>query len=330
MEATRKFLRAFVLQEAVALVFVCAAVAVFVVMCGRSRALASLGESMANLRRMHQSTAQYGEDNAAWFATFSWKKGNHLSAYTDLQNPVSDVQAAADQAVDIIRRRAGVSQAGFPRITGWIPNISYSHLVLSEYLGTDLPMRWVISPEDPKRLAFALDRSQWFSAGASNARFAFSSSYEIPVAFWSSPDSGSGAVSQNVYSQYAFSSSTEMGGRRLDEVAYPSQKAVYYDRHQRHFGPRQGFFMHDEARVPVAAADGAVSVRRGKDANQGWYPPSPFGQDPSFILYNPSQSGPFAWDPPALDPSGSDQVVGRYRFTRGALAGRDFDGPEVP
>jgi hypothetical protein len=244
-------------------------------------------------------------------------------------NSATDVEAAANQAVHIIRRRAGLSQAGMPKVNGWLPNIFYSHLVLAEYLDQELPLRWAISPEDPKRLAFAMDRSQWPGTGP-NLRWAFSSSYEVPVAFWSFPESGPGAISQTMYNAFQTPGQLQLGTRRLDEVVYPANKAVYYDRHQRHFGPRQGFFMHDEARIPIATVDGAVSVRRGKDGNPGWQPNTPTSPSPSMISYGPVAEGQFGWDPPALSPSGQDIVPGRYRFTRMGLSGRDVDGPEVP
>jgi hypothetical protein len=321
----------FVLQELLAIVlFVSAVLVVLAALSSRSRSLASLGESMANLKRLHQSTVTFGDDNSGLFATFTWRKGTNPSPYPDLVNSFSDLEAAANQAVDIMRRRAGLTQAQLPKITSWIPHVFYSHLVLSDHLGTDLPHRWVISPEDPKRLAFAFDRSQWPGTG-SNLRWAFSSSYEVPVAFWSRPDSGPDAVFQSFsYNTFTVPNTAQFGQRRLDEVVYPSHKAMYHDRHQRHFGPRQGYFMHEEARVPVATVDGAVSVRRGADANQGWNPSQPTSQSPTMVSYSPPPSGQFAWDPPALSPNNEDIVPGRYRWTRRALGGRDVDGPQVP
>lgn len=330
MKTVRPRSRAFVLVEAVTLVVMCVVVvAIVAVASKRSRSLASLGESMANLRQMHQATAQYGDDYAGRFATFSWRKGPCPSQYADLKNASSDLDAAAKQAVDIIRRRAGFTAAQFPPLSGWVPHPNYTLLVLVDYLGQALPMRSVISPADEMRLAFASDRSQWVG-GSMNVRWAFSSSYEVPVAFWSATEPGSSVYQSGAYNLYYIPSLAQFGTRRLNEVVYPSNKAVYYDRHQRHFGPRQGFFMHEEARVPVATVDGAVSVRRGADANPGWLPNDPTNPNPTYITYQPAPLGQFSWDPPALDPSGIDLVVGRYRFTRGALAGRDVDGPEVP
>lgn len=321
--------RAFVLHEAVTVVIVGVAVAALLAVAStRSRSLASLGESMANLRKMHQATASFADDNESRFATFTWRKGTSPSQYPDLASAATDLQAAANQAVDIIRRQA--SFPTMPKVTsGWLPYPSYSFLVLADYAGAELPARWLISAEDPQRLAFALDRSQWAGAGI-NARWAFSSSYEVPAAFWAIPDSGPEAVSQSTYNTWSIPGGARFGGDHLDSVAYPANKALYYDRHQRHFGPRQGYFMHEEARVPLATVDGAVSVRRGADCNPGWQPRQPDNPNPTYIYYAPATSGQFAWDPPALDPSGQDLVVGRYRWTRNALLGRDVDAPEVP
>lgn len=322
--------RAFALAELLAIVTVVAAVvAVYLVLSSRSRAMSSLGETNSNLRFLAQGYSQFAADHQDAVATFSWRAGVTDTPYADLRNAATDIEAAANQAVSIIRTRGNLPQ--MPRISNWIPHIMYSQIVLFDHLGIELPSRSAISPEDKPRMAHALNRSAWGQGGATNFRWPFSSSYELPVAFWNNPDNGASAVyNSSNYSTFLIPGDAGFGGRRLGEITYPANKALLYDRHQRHFGPRQAFFMHDEARVPVAAADGSVAVRRGVLGNRGWQPQSPTSQQYLVVAYNPSQGGVYDWDPRALAAPLQDLFPGRYRFTRRGLFGRDFDGAEVP
>ena len=311
MSALRTCRRAFALAELLATVTVVAAVlAVYIVLSSRSRAMAALGESVTNLRQLTTGYLQYGQDNQSRIATFSWRAGEFHAGYPLAS---SDLQAAAYQAVSIMRTRANMPQ--IPIVTGWNPYIYYGHLSLLDYFGYELPTRLAISPEDKQRLSWALDRSRWGTQGSTNYRWAFSSSYEGPYELFSA----TGMIDQSGYEYNQLSiHGNDWGRRRLDEITFPSFKALLYDRHQRHFGPRQAFFMHQEARIPVASADGNVAIRRSEHGNPGWQPRNPSSDQASMISYRPSSSGAFAWDPPALDPSGTDIVPGRYRYTRGA------------
>ncbi|MCH9058952.1 MAG: hypothetical protein IIB55_10025 [Planctomycetes bacterium] len=38
---------------------------------------------------------------------------------------------------------------------------------------------------------------------------------------------------------------------------------------------------------------------------------------------------PRDWEPPTIDGSFRERVTGYYRWTRGGIKGRDFDGPEI-
>src|SRR5262249_46359528 len=86
---------------------------------------------------------------------FTWRspKGveNYYTDYNDLKNSAEDVQAAANQAIDIIRRRTGNDASSLPKITGGIPHIWYTRLVGHDYLAARLPEKMVISPFDKAR-----------------------------------------------------------------------------------------------------------------------------------------------------------------------------------
>jgi len=291
----------------------------------RPKALASLSQSIANLKQISDTIATFGTDNADLAPGFTWKKGNMSSSYADLKNPPTDIDAAAYQFVDIVRRRSNVPS--FAKISGgFIPHVAYSHVMLADYLNAPLPLSFGISPEDKNLIKWSSDPSKWSQNGAPSALAPFRSSYETCLGLWALTDSGPNAISQDglLWSQFSLPSATVLGQRTLSTVAYPAHKVQVYDLYQRHFGPRVGFFMYDEARVPAAAFDGSVVVRAGKNTNNGWKPQNPTNTNPSLITYQPGTT-----DPPALNGAPSETVRGKWRWTRKTVGGRDFDAAEV-
>lgn len=319
-------LRGLALVDVVATVVVCAILAALLAVSRpRERALGQLGESMSNLREFGVAFEAYGRDNADLVATFGWRAGVTPSTYPDLAFAASDFEAAGLQAVDIMRRRGNLTASQLPRQTSWIPHISYPHLALIDYLATSAPWNTAASPGDANQLKWATDPAKWQENGAPTARHPFASSYELPPAYTCTPDSGPNAVYQaSSHNIYGVPSGARFGGRRMQDVVYPSNKALMYERVQWFFGSRVAFFMYDEARVPVLAADGNVQLRRSAHSNPGWDPRSPNSSNPTALLYSPP-----AYEPPALA-GVPTTVVARMRWTRRALAGRDFDATEVP
>src|SRR6185436_6930167 len=100
---------------------------------------------------------------------FTWRRFQKLGD-TDLQakaaSDFSDCDAAARQAVDIIRRRGdrglgGVNVYPSSPPPGWIPHIYYTHLVLQDYLNARLPDAQVICPKDKYRLMWQRYAKNW-------------------------------------------------------------------------------------------------------------------------------------------------------------------------
>src|SRR5690606_32282463 len=125
-----------------------------------------------------------------------------------------------NQAADLIRRRTG--RTDILPIDGWVPHLSYSPLVLVDYLDTELPARSMASSADRLRLLWQSDPEEGYYALRTNERpsplgddnsakrWPYSSSYELPPAFWSRDASTSegGAVYQvNGGFHYALNSS---------------------------------------------------------------------------------------------------------------------------
>lgn len=285
------------------------------------RRVASLTESKANLRRFAGATFSYAEDHADRFWGFSWKKGGTYSQFPDLNNAPTDLQAHADQAVDIIRRRM---QPNMPKMSNWVADLLYGPLVLAEYLDLSLPDRFFASPADATLLLWQDDPAKVPPGGPDMQRWRASSSYEMPTAFFSFPWSGSSAVQQSsTHNAYFVPPTAEFGGRMLSEVSHPSLKVFLHDRFQRHFGPRTAFFGYREARVLTLLGDGSADVRKTRATNRGWNPAQPTFPSVTAYTYSPAP-----WEPPVL-PVISPTVEGHYRWTRKALEGRDFGGSDL-
>lgn len=346
---TQRPVRAFVLVELLALAAVAGVlVALLIVGSSDTRRQARLGDCTANMRGIGDAAAAYGADYAERVWSFSWRKGvNCLAVPGGGCQPVvatSDSTAGAYQALDILRRRAG--RYDIQQISSWVPHFSYSHLVLADYQSRELPDPTSVCPEDQPRLCWssdplAFDRCECVpfpgppaTCGTNGGkRWPYSSSYQLPPS-WFSADNAQGVV--NTISQagshntFMVPSNAPLGRRLLSEVQFPSNKVMLYDTQARHFGPRTAFFAYAEARQPLLFADGAVSVRVAGDANPGGQPNIPSSPNHTIINYFPTPA-PHDWESPPLNGQPSESgLLGRFRFTRGGLRGRDFGGPEIP
>jgi len=281
-----------------------------------SRRRAGLGASEENLHRISRVTTSFAGDNAELYWAFSWKKGESNSQYPDLNNAVTDNEAHANQAVDILRRRA---DPNFPKQNNWIADVFYSTLVLADYLDQGLPSGMVVSPADGQLRGWQIDPKS-----APNVRLPYSSSYELPTSFYDKSNSPSRISQASNHATFYIPGDCTLGARSSAEVSYPSQKVHVYDRYQRHFGSRVGFCAYKEVRLPLLFADGAVDVRKTGDGNQGWQPNSPTNPQPTIYYYEP-----LGYEPPTLGGGPNELVYGYLRWTRQGIGGRDFGGPEV-
>lgn len=331
---TRQRRAGFVLVEAAATVVVCGLLVVVLLIASlESRRCASLGSDIHKLRALGAGTLGYAADNDDLFWTFSWKKGATSSQWPDLnaQAQLSDFAATAAQAVDILRRRAG--RLDIPPINGWFPHINYSTLVLQDYLGTPFPTDAVISSADTHRLRWASD-PQCFDQGCflpcqpipgpANKRWPYSTSFQLDTAFYDQSPAGDRISQTGIPSPpnaYSVPSSAMLSAGRLTEVAYPSHKVHLHDSFARHFGSTTPYCTRDEAKLPFLFGDGSVRVQTAGHANPGWQPNLPTSPQPT------THATITDW----CDPNPLPAVVtaGRFRWTRGFLAGRDFAGAEV-
>ncbi|MBC7773315.1 MAG: hypothetical protein H7210_12525, partial [Pyrinomonadaceae bacterium] len=245
--------RGFALAELLAVLIMLIAIgAVIGAFMPDARRRSQMSGSLTNLQRLGAAAADYGMENADSVFSFTWRASamgqrcdNGDDTYT-FPPASTDLQAAANQAICILRRQG---RRDIQQITGWIPHIQYNHLALADYLGEQLPSRLFVSPGDRFRLEWqdALTRNpanprqgffdltcRPFGNSNNESRWPYSSSYEMPPAFFS-PDAamngvqtiGQGPDSHRTYT--IGSQSMPLGRRILSEIRHPSQKAMMFE-----------------------------------------------------------------------------------------------------
>jgi len=304
---------------------------------GQARGTARLAKCMNNMGQHGKSLGTYSADYQDRVYAFTWRAGNYQTTYSDLKPAGDDLTAAAYQAVDIIRRRGDRTQAslpfpGFPKITGWIPHIYYTHLVLQDYLNSRLPDQLVLCPEDKIRLYWQANKELFKSSGSpvnpapggqQEHRWPYSSSYNHTVAsFDNSPVGKRIWTNSSAGVQINDSKGLKLGNTRLSDVTFSSSKVLLYDDVRRH-AKIKFWWAYDDIVNPVAFFDGSVQMKRTGDSNLGWHPNEPTTNVPLNITYNPK----YNVDPPARVTG--ETYFGRYAWTRGGIKGTDFGGGEI-
>ena len=302
---------------------------------GEARKSARLAIDMSNLKQFGFATGTYAADyqDRQWGFTWNTVADSAPSKYGDLRAAGQPMDKAADQAVDILRRRG--ARDDIPVIRGWIPYVYYSHLVVNDYLAQQLPEKMVVSPADRDRLNWQndpkglFDQNYWFprqpAASAREKRWPYSSSYQLVPAGYDRTSIPGNRVHQGAtHFNYNSNPGTRLGDVRLTSVDHPAQKVQMHDAEGRHFGKNPIWYGYDVARLPVLTWDGSVNVKLSDDFNPGWQPVSPATRTPTNIIYSPR-----GWEAPTFSGSSTDLTPGKIRWTRGGIKGIDFGGTEV-
>lgn len=291
----------------------------------------------ANLKQFATAHASYAADYRDRIASFT----TTVEDAPEIPGPAptTPVEAAADQAVDILRRRA--HRTDIERIRAWTPFVMYGHLVINDYLQQRLPEPMVVCPEDTLRLRWQTDprnfeqnflpgierpETTYGTTGTNNLRrWPYSSSYQlVPAAY--SPDTRSGPLF-TVWQRPGYKHTrwdmgqARLGGRRLTEVTFPSAKVLMTEQnawHQHKYGVPY-YHMHNAATPQVMLADTSVRIIDTARTNPGFQPNNPTSQTPTRLRYEPEP-----WEGAALEERGYDLVVAHYRFTRSGLKGVDI------
>ena len=315
---------------------------------------------LARLSICQSDEAQHGKGQGSYAAdfedrtyAFTWRSGHTESTFADLRAQAAggDNAAAAAQAVDIFRRRAG--RADIAPIGGWIPHVLYTHLVLQDYWASRLPEKVVVCPEDRYRLDWQQDNGKLFDAGfwlpyqepqsAINKRWPYSSSYHVIPATYDTSQSrdinqtGGTTVQARLYqggiahNTYFIPGTAWLGGTRLADAAFPAQKVQLYDEQARHFGETR-YYGYSDAKAPLLFFDGSVRVYQTSECNPGWNPNIPGANQDTFVNYTPRVwESPVRGGPNQLPPpNGVESLPTWYRWTRGGMKGVDVAGDPIP
>ena len=288
----------------------------------------------SNLRQMGFASATYGSDFEDRIFAFTWRAGRRYSRFPDLGPQTTDLAAAAAQAVDILRRRAGRLEMPALLANGsWIPHVLYSHLVLQDYLAQRLPEPMVACPADQHRIDWQkeprrlFDQGAWLpfqpKAGGANMRWPYSSSYQAVPATYDGSGKGDRIEQGGFANSYRLPREARLGNLRLSAVLFPGSKVHMMDEEQRHGGGRRLYYAVPQAAQPLLIFDGSVQTIRTADCNPGWEPNRPQTGQPTRFRYWPQ-----VWEARPSTGGNWENVDGYYRWTRLGLRGVDFGAAE--
>jgi len=300
----------------------------------------------SNLKQQGVGMASYAADYQDKITSYSWRAGEvYPSEWAGaLGGPhQTDIRAAMAQANDLLRRKTGRGSGPHQLQNNWatMPHRRFNHLILFDYLSSQLPEQIAACPEDRNLLLSQgdpLDESLWASSGVNytsmqfnlpqvRQRYPFSSSYQTVPNAWA-PDgqiNGTPYVYPVDYTSALFYVQDVQGAhgkRKYSEVTFAGSKVHMFEHNDWH-GAKQPFYAYDSAVPQILFFDASVRAESSSEANRGWDPSNPSNPDTFYYRYTPLSTEPDPigdWD--ALSP-----VL--YRFTRGGLSGNDFGGTEV-
>lgn len=301
----------------------------------------------SNLRQQGVGMASYAADYQDKITSYSWRAGEvYPSEWGPVGGPhTTDMRAAMAQQTDLLRRRSGRGDGDHKILNNWttMPHRRFNHLILFDYLSSQLPEQIAACPED-RNLILAqsdpLDPSMWAGSGSYGApsssfdpeavaqRYPFSSSYQtIPYA-WAPEGKAPGGspyvwpVPTTSHLFYVLNVEGAHGKRKYSEVAFVGSKVHMFEHNDWH-GKKQAFFGYAESNPQILFFDASVRSESSADANRGWNPQQPTSADTSYYRYTPLSTEP--------DPIGNpaEMLPVLYRFTRGGLSGNDFGATEI-
>ncbi len=300
----------------------------------------------SNMKQQGVGTASYAADYEDKITSYSWRQGMTIeSEYVSPPDPLpDDMDAAMWQQTEILRRITGRINGANKILNNLVtmPHRRYNHLVLFDYLSSQMPEQIASCPEDRELLlsqADPYDDTLWHGQSDYNneshfanprvrQRYPYSSSYQTIPYVWA-PDgqiNGTPYVYPNPVSSHTFyvvNVSGAHGKRKYSQVTFAGQKVLMFEHNDWHGSNKSPFYAYAEANCQQLFFDSSVRAESSGDANLGWDPRNPTSADTSYYPYTPLSTEP----DPIGDPNQLLPV--RYRFTRGGLAGNDYGGGEI-
>lgn len=340
MTKTRKVDKGFTLIELLVVIAIIALlISILLPALGQARCAARGAKGYANLKQMNTATHSYASEFQDRIFSFTWKKGNAPVSTSDpnasgLTTAADDMTAAKNQMVYIIRSRGDRPQ--FPQLTlALIPHMTYSHLVLQDYLAQVLPDPMVLSPDDVNRSRWGKDPLGYDQGlyqpnlgtsipASPNWRHPYGASYRVqistidnnPIGLRCEPSGQTGTVL--VYN----ATNGGFGNRKLANVESPSNKVHMHDTFGRtcvkNLGPLN-YVEYSNCKQAYAFFDGSVRVKSNETGNPGANP-------------NTGAAVANAYTPSPIEPvatTGVPPAQGYIAWTKGGLKGNDFGGGNI-
>ncbi|MFN0133372.1 MAG: type II secretion system protein [Phycisphaerales bacterium] len=321
---------------------------------GEAKKAGRLAVCISNIRGLGQATQTYSSEFKEMMPSFTWEAGKTYVDPSDpngagLGNAGNDWIASNNQLAYIIRFRG--DRPGMPPATNLFPHLTYTHLVMQDYMAQKLPDATVVCPEDANRKLWNKDPKGYdqglyqpnfgTSIGASDLwRHPYGASYRVVPAFIDrSPTPYRVMYTPTGGTITIYPTLSQYGKRKISDVSQPSLKVAMHDTFGRHFGKidyRQ-WIGTEFSKQPLLFFDNSVVNRSNDKCNYGFDP----NGNQATAVNSPNSSPPMP--PPtapyytiqyaasAIEPPAPVTVNGRPYFlsTRGGLRGVDFGGTDV-
>ena len=333
------------------LVVVVVLVIIFLPAMGSPRINTNGNESRANLRTLTMGAANYAGDSDEEIFYFKWTKESQYISLRSISDNLADpnqssLASRGAQAENILMRATGRIKGGGAIQNSWMMNVShrYSHLVLLDYLTDRQPEPIMASPFDknlinwqenplgyldadsdvpygkgmPSEAGYDTD-PMWLEDSVKQL-WAFGSSYQVvPHAWLDDVDPQYTPSAESPHHLVKGESEEPLGGRRMTEVKFPSQKVFMYEEFDRFSDPKGIYAAYPEAKVNLAFFDGSVRQEETSDARSAYDE-----KNPTRVWeqrYVPLDTFP-------VPMGGLGELKKwdlRFRWTKGGLSGIDYN-----
>jgi prepilin-type N-terminal cleavage/methylation domain-containing protein len=258
-------------------------VAILLPALAAARKSAREAKCLMNVNQYSRGMFQYAMDFKDRVATFSWRREGVYRKWngTMIGGFATDFDAAREQLNDIIQSRTNIN---FNMTGNFTPHPNLSIGILGDYLTNQIPEQIAACPEDAVLLRAARNPAAFFASlptqntitPTSDPPLFARSSYQFPFPFWTVDRDAPGGWTVRIgptnevitWTPGAGNATPLLGRRRMSELAFASQKVLFYERFSRHIKVPM-YFTHPQADSLVTTADGSSKRVRTRDVNPG-------------------------------------------------------------